>query len=75
MRTQPLTILRGYGIVARVEGSSEEFRRLLSLGFAPGRKIKSHVNGSVVVVEIDNSILVIDHQLASKIMVGDRYED
>jgi len=59
----------------RIKGSSEELRRLISLGFAPGRKVRVHINGSVIVVEVDNSILVMDHQLASKIMVGDQYED
>ncbi|HDI32243.1 MAG TPA: ferrous iron transport protein A [Thermofilum sp.] len=75
MRTRPLAILRGCGIVMRIKGSSEELRRLISLGFAPGRKVRVHINGSVIVVEVDNSILVMDHQLASKIMVGDQYED
>ena len=74
MATKPLTALRGVGVVTRVEGSPEEFKRLFSLGFAPGRKIKTHVNGSVVLVEIDNSLLVVDPRLASKIVVGDRCE-
>jgi len=73
--TRPLATLRGCGIVTRIEGSSEELRRLISLGFAPGRKVRVHINSSVIVVEVDNSILVMDHQLASKIMVGDQYED
>ena len=75
MPGRPLTALRGCGVIAWIEGGVKEFRLLVSLGLAPGREVRVHVNGSVVVVEVDNSVLVLDRQLASKIMVGDRHED
>ena len=75
MRTRPLVSLRGCGIVTRIDGSSEELGRLISLGFAPGRKVRVHINGSVMVVEVDNSIFVMGRQLASKIRIGDQHED
>ena len=75
MITRSLATLRGCGIVTKIDGSSEELRHLISLGFAPRRKVRVHINDSVIVVEVDNSILVMDHQLASKIIIGDQYED
>jgi len=74
MPSRSLAALRGRGVVARIEGGVKEFRRLVSLGLAPGREVRVHVSGSVVVVEVDNSVLVLDRQLASKIMVGDWHE-
>lgn len=75
MTSRPLTALRSRGVVTRIEGGVEEFRRLVSLGLAPGREVRVHVNSSVVVVEVDNSVLVLDRQLASKVIVGGQHED
>ena len=75
MKEKPLATLRGCGTVTRIEGDLEELGRLISLGFAPGREVRVHVNSSVVIVEIDNSMLVMDRRLASKIMVGGQNED
>ena len=74
MTSRPLTVLKGCGVITRIEGEIGEFKRLISLGLVPGREVKVYVNGSVIVVEVDNSVLVLDRQLASKIMVGDWHE-
>lgn len=62
-------------MITQVKGGIEELRRLASLGLAPGRTVKVHVNCSIMVIEVNNSVLVLDRQIASKIMVSDRYED
>ena len=65
---------RVYRIV-RVEATNNEFARFISLGLVPGREVVVHVNGTVVMIEVDNSVLVLDHQSASKIMVGVHHEN
>jgi len=75
MPSIPLTALRGCGVITRIEVKLKEFKRLASLGLTPGREVRVHVNSNVVVVEIDNSVLVLDRRLASKIMVSDWHED
>ncbi|MHA1833193.1 MAG: FeoA family protein [Candidatus Baldrarchaeia archaeon] len=75
MSDQPLHAIKDHGVITRVEGGIKDLRRLASLGLAPGRKVKVHVNSSVMIIEVDNSVLVLDRQLASKIMVGAQHED
>ncbi|OYT52444.1 MAG: hypothetical protein B6U76_09815 [Desulfurococcales archaeon ex4484_217_2] len=65
---------RVYKIV-RVEATNNEFARFSSLGLVPGREVVIHGNGTVVMIEVDNSILVLDHQSASKIIVSDHHEN
>ena len=69
--SRPLATITKDGVITRVEGTLEECRRLFSLGFAPGRRVKVHVYSGILVVEVDNSIIVLDRELASKILVDD----
>jgi len=75
MADRPLVAIKNRGVITQVKGGIEEFSRLVSLGLAPGRKIKVHINDSIIIVEVDNSVLVLDRQLASKIMISDQHED
>jgi len=48
------------------------FRSLVSIGISPGRKIRILINRKkVVLVVVDNSIIALSEDLASKIIVGE----
>jgi len=51
----------------------DSFRILASFGLAPGRKLRVLINKgeSVLLVEIDNSIVALSKEIASKILVSD----
>ena len=51
------------------------YRLLMSIGVAPGRIVTVLVNRKgVILVGIENSIIALDKNVASKIIVGDSYE-
>jgi len=69
-----LATTKGKKVIISIRDDTENFRRLISLGLAPGREVRILINNGVTVVEFDNSILVLDRELALKVIVGDNYE-
>jgi len=48
------------------------FRYLISIGISPGRKIRTLINQKkVVLVAVDNSIVALSEDIASRIIVGE----
>lgn len=51
------------------------YRLLISIGVAPGRIVSVLVNcKGILLVGIENSIIALDKNVASRIIVGDSYE-
>lgn len=48
------------------------FRSLISIGISPGRKVRILINRKkVVLVTVDNSIIALSRDIASKVIVGE----
>jgi len=48
------------------------FRSLISIGISPGRKVRILINRKkVVLVAVDNSIIALSRDIASKVIVGE----